>query len=144
LEALHCSIVAGHSGFPVTYRRMKHIFAWCGMKADTLSFVKACTICQQAKPNRNKYPWLLSPLPVSDGHWQTISLDFIEGLPRPSTSNYILVVVDKFSKYNHIIPLLHPFTAVRVASFFLDQVYKHHGLHKAIIFDKDRIFLSHF
>jgi hypothetical protein len=120
---------------------MKHIFAWVGMKSDTLSFVKACTICQQAKPNKNKYPRLLSPLPVPEGAWQTISLDFIEGLPRSGSSNCILVVVDKFSKCNHFIPLLHLFI---VATIFLDQVYKYHELPKAIISDRDRIFLSHF
>jgi hypothetical protein len=87
----------GNSGFPITYKRMKNIFAWTGMKADTLSFVKAYTICQQAKPNRNKYPELLSPLPLLDGSWHTISLDFIEGLPRSGAANCILVVVDKFS-----------------------------------------------
>jgi hypothetical protein len=53
-------------------------------------------------------------------------------------------VVDKFSKYNNFLPLLHPFTAAKVASVFLDQVYKLHGLPLAIISDRDRIFISHF
>jgi hypothetical protein len=91
-QALHPSVVGGHSGFPVTYRRMKQLFAWSEMKIDTLSLVKACTVCQQAKPNRSKYPGLLSPLPIPDGAWQTISLDFIEGLPRSGSANCILVV----------------------------------------------------
>jgi hypothetical protein len=114
------------------------------MKTDTSSFMKACTICQQAKPNRNKYLGQLSPLPILDGSWHTISLDFIEGLPTSESSNCILVVVNKFSKYSHFIPLLHPFTATKVALVFLDHVYKHHGLPKAIISDRDKIFLSHF
>jgi transposase InsO family protein len=53
-------------------------------------------------------------------------------------------VVDKFSKYNNFLPLLHPFTAAKVPSVFLDQVYKLHGLPLAIISDRDRIFISHF
>jgi hypothetical protein len=39
-------------------------------------------------------------------------------------ANCILVVVDKFSKYGHFIPLLHPFTAAKVARVFLDNIYK--------------------
>jgi hypothetical protein len=113
------------------------------MKADTLAFVKSCAICQQAKPNRSKYPGLLSPLPVPDGAWHTISMDFIEGLPKSGYANCILVMVDKFSKYSHFVPLLHPFIATKVAKAFLHNVYKLHGLLVAIISDRDKFFLNH-
>jgi hypothetical protein len=55
----------------------------------------------------------LAPLPVPKGAWQVISIDFIEGLLVSDHANYILVVVDKFSKYGHFIALHHPFTASR-------------------------------
>jgi hypothetical protein len=32
IQALHNSAVGGHSGSPMTYRRLKHIFTWKGMK----------------------------------------------------------------------------------------------------------------
>jgi hypothetical protein len=32
LAALYDSVVGGHSGVPVTYRRVKQLFAWKGMK----------------------------------------------------------------------------------------------------------------
>jgi hypothetical protein len=35
-------------------------------------------------------------------------MDFIEGLPRSSNVNCILVVVDKFTKYSHFIAYLTP------------------------------------
>jgi hypothetical protein len=56
--------------------------------------------------------------------------------------NAALVVVDKFSKYNHFIPLAHPFTALSVAQLYMSQVYKLHGMPLALISDKDRIFTS--
>ena len=71
-------------------------------------------------------------------------MDFIEGLPMSSNHNVILVVVDKFTKYAHFLPLRHPFTAVTVAHAFMDGVYKLHGLPETIISDKDRIFTSRF
>jgi hypothetical protein len=40
-QALHSFAVCGHSGFPVTYRRMKQLFAWVGMKTATLIFYQS-------------------------------------------------------------------------------------------------------
>jgi hypothetical protein len=36
----------GHSRILVTYRRMKYMFAWKGMKIEVQEFVKACVVCQ--------------------------------------------------------------------------------------------------
>jgi hypothetical protein len=71
-----------------------------------------------------------------------VSLDFIEGLPRLNHHNVILVVIDKFSNYAHIIPMAHPFTALQVAQLYFNQVYRLHRLPQAIISDRDRIFMS--
>jgi hypothetical protein len=96
LSALHSSAIGGHSGFEVTYKRVKQLFAWTKMKQFVKDFVSQCTTCQQAKSERVAYPGLLAPLPIPEGAWQTVTMDFIEGLPRSATFNCILVVVDKF------------------------------------------------
>jgi hypothetical protein len=93
---------------------------------------------------QGKIPRFIGPLPISKGAWQVISMDFIKGLPRSGVANCILVVVNKFSKYNHFIPVLHPFTTTTVAQAFMSNVYKLHGLPLAIIFDRDRVFTSNF
>jgi hypothetical protein len=72
-----------------------------------------------------------------------VSLDFVEGLPRSRNVDTILVVVDTFSKYAHFLPLLHPFSALKVAQVYLDSVYKLHGLPLSIVSDRDKIFTSH-
>jgi hypothetical protein len=41
ISALHCSVLGGHSGIPVTYRRLKSMFAWPGMKKSVELFVQA-------------------------------------------------------------------------------------------------------
>ncbi|WVZ69878.1 LOW QUALITY PROTEIN: hypothetical protein U9M48_018599 [Paspalum notatum var. saurae] len=106
IQALHSSELGGHSGAPVTLRKLKQLFAWRGMTTSVHEFVTACLICQQAKLDRSKYSGLLQPLPVPPSAWHTISIDFVEGLPKSHHANCILVVVDLFTKYSHFIPLL--------------------------------------
>jgi transposase InsO family protein len=142
LKACHASAIGGHSGIPVTYRRMKKLFAWKGMKADVVQFVSTCLTCQQAKSDRAKLPGKLQPLPVPDSAWQIISMDFVEGLPSSGHANCILVVVDSFTKYAHFIPLHHPYTTASVAKLFLNNVYKYHGMPSSIVSDRDRVFNS--
>ena len=69
-------------------------------------------------------------------------MDFVEGLPQSARYNSILVVVDKFSRLAHFIPLSHPFTAFQVAQAFVNNIYKLHGLPAAIVSDRDPIFTS--
>jgi transposase InsO family protein len=69
-------------------------------------------------------------------------MDFVEGLPLSAGKNCVMVVVDKFSKYSHFVPLKHPFSAASVAQVFMQQIYRLHGLPVVIISDRDRIFTS--
>lgn len=114
------------------------------MKSGVKQFVVACTICQQATPDRSKYPGLLQPLPVPSSAWQMISMDFVEGLPQSKGKSCVLVIVDRFTKYAHFFPLAHSFSGQGVAKLFFDQVYKLHGLPDSIVSDRDKIFTSNF
>jgi hypothetical protein len=71
-------------------------------------------------------------------------MDFVDGLPTLGLANCIMVVVDKFSKFAHFLPLHHPFTAQKVAQIFLDSVFRLHGMPTHIISDRDPIFTSTF
>lgn len=74
--------------------------------------------------------------------WQHISMDFIEGLPNSQGKDVIMVVVDRFTKYSHFIPLSHPYSVLSVAQAFVDNIIRLHGPPKLIISDRDRIFTS--
>jgi hypothetical protein len=47
-----------------------------------------------------------------------ISMDFIDGLPKSEGKEVIFVVVDRFSKYAHLMALTHPYSAITVAKVF--------------------------
>jgi len=106
--------------------------------------VEECDVCKQAKAERVAYLGLLQPLPVPNGTWKAITMDFIEGLPSSDGKNTIMVVVDRFTKYGHFIALSHPYTAQDIAQLFLDHFYRFHGLLAVIIIDRDKIFTSIF
>jgi putative transposase len=99
IHQFHSNPLGGHSGYFVTFNRIKKLVYWPQMKQSVQDFVTNCQVCQQAKSERVPYLGLLQPLPVPDQSWKVVTMDFIEGLPTSSHYNCMLVVVDKFSKY---------------------------------------------
>jgi len=91
-----------------------------------------------------RQPGLLQPLTVVDQAWKTVCMDFIEGLPKSQKFDTILVIVDKFTKYGHFIPLAHPFIAIQMAQVFMTQIYRLHGLPEYIVSVRDKVFTSAF
>jgi hypothetical protein len=114
------------------------------MKKDIKAYIRGCDTCQRVKHETSKPARLLQPLSIPPRPWHSISMDFVEGLPTSSKQNVILVIVDKFTKYVHFIPLSHPYTASRVAALFLQHVFKLHGLPSSIVSDRDTAFTSLF
>jgi len=144
IATCHSSALGGHSGIATPYYRLKKHFAWKGMKQDVENFVKQCTICQHAKHSLQHPMGLLQPLPIPQGVWQNLTMDFIEGLPKSEGCSVILVIVDRLTKYAHFLPVKHPYTAATIAQLFMDHVVKLHGLPASIVSDRDSIFVSHF
>jgi hypothetical protein len=124
LQAVHNSRIGGHAGFQATYYRIRQLFSWPSMKEAIAKFVQECQTCQQAKGEHVKQLGLLQPLVVPNQAWQIVCMDFIEGLPKSQKFDTIMVVIDKYTKYAHFIPLAHPFSALNVAQAYLDSVYK--------------------
>jgi hypothetical protein len=108
LSELHATPTAGHFGFTKTYDRVKCSFFWDGMKQDIRNFVAECDVCQRNKGETVKSPDTLQPLLIPPAIWRDISMDFITGLPKSGNKSFIMVVVDRLSKYAHFCALQHP------------------------------------
>lgn len=79
------------------------------------------------KKNKGKnvaYPSLLQPLPIPKQPWEHTVMDIIEGFPRSNGKDVILVVVDRFTKYGHFLPIAHLYTTPQVAQIVLDNMCK--------------------
>ncbi|KAJ1703813.1 hypothetical protein LUZ63_003592 [Rhynchospora breviuscula] len=144
VREVHSTCIGGHSGVLPTYQRIKKMFYWPKLKEMVQEEVKKCEICQLNKGEHVPIPGLLQPISIPDGAWQGVSMDFISGLPKSDGKTVILVIVDRFTKYAHFIPMAHPYKAKDVAQLFMDNIYKLHGLPMSIITDRDPLFTSSF
>jgi hypothetical protein len=86
----------------------------------------------------------LQPLLIPSTICRDISMDFIVGLPKLGNKSFIMVVVDHISKYALFFSLQHPFTSITVAQFFMDNIFKIHGMPNSIVFERDPTFTSNF
>ncbi|GJP70016.1 hypothetical protein CLOP_g1010 [Closterium sp. NIES-67] len=101
--------------------------------------------CQRMKRSKQKKAGLLLPLPVPEQPWQVVSLDFITGLPPTATGHdAILVVIDKFSKMGHFIPIHTTAHTEETAQLFICYIISQHGIPTTLISDRDPKFTSKF
>ena len=114
------------------------------MKKDLKKHIRECDTYRRVKTETCKPAGLLQPLPIPVRPWLDISINFVEGLPKSQQKDVILVVVDRFSKYVHFIPLAYPYISSRVAALYMQFFFKLHGMPSSIVSDIDPIFTSHF
>ena len=110
------------------------------MKQLVQDLVRACAVCQCYKSEHLHPVGLLLPLPVPQGVWTDIALDFVEAMPRVQRKSVILTVVDRFSKYCHFLPLAHPYSAESVAQAFFSDIVRLHGVPQSMVSDRDPVF----
>jgi hypothetical protein len=140
----HSSPVGGHSGTTGTLARITASFAWPNLAKDVQTFIRECLTCQQNKYSTHKPFGLLQPLPNPRNVWEDISMDFITHLPLVKGKSTVWVIVDRLSKYSHFIALPAQISAASLATIFLAEIYRLHGMPRTIVSDRDRLFISKF
>ena len=71
----------------------------------------ACLTCQKSNIEHQKPAGLMQPLEVPEWKWDSISMDFVTGLPNTLRGHdSIWVIVDRLTKSAHFIPIniTHP------------------------------------
>ena len=136
---------AGHLGVTKTIQRVARRFWWPHMGRSVHAYVTACGSCQLNKPVNQAPAGLLQPLPVPEGKWEHVTMDLITDLP-PTKQGFdsILTIVDRATKLVRFAPTRKEIGAQELARVFRQVWYRHYGLPKVLITDRDRRFTSNF
>ena len=71
-------------------------------------------------------------------------MDFITDLPLSNGFDWILVIIDHFTKYAIYIPVTKTLDASSLADIFIREYFKRFGLPKYIVSDRDKLFTSQY
>ena len=75
------------------------------MEQNVEFYVNTCDVCQLDKTEKCKAVGLLQPLPILEGPWESLSMDFIIGFPKVDGFTSNMVIVDRFSMYATFAPM---------------------------------------
>ena len=145
LTAMHAPASEGHMGREKTIQKVRRTFYWLNMAQAVKLFIKSCHQCQVNKPSNQKPGGLLQPVEIPSNFWECVTTDLITKLP-PTQKGYdaIAVFVCKLSKMVIAEPCQSDINAEEFAQLFLRSVYRHHGLPKKLISDRDARFTGKF
>ncbi len=101
-------------------------------------YVKGCSDCAHKKLAMQCKFGPLHPLPVLDGRFKSVALDFIGPLPEDDGFNCILTMTDHLGANVQIIPTRIDIDAATCASLVFDCWFCKNGLPNEFISDRDK------
>ncbi|MBW0509989.1 hypothetical protein O181_049704 [Austropuccinia psidii MF-1] len=144
LQKRHDSPLAAYPGQEKTLKIVKPYFHWSGMTQFIEDYASSCQQCSRKKYLNHKTFGLLKPLPISNGPWIYLSMDFINQLPLSNSFDSILVIADRFSKMAVFIPAVSSISSLDLAPLFIKNIFSKHGLPSSTGSDRGSLFVSSF
>ena len=101
--------------------------------------------CLRNKFTNQRPLGLLQPLPLPDHCWEQASHDLVKGLPKtPRGYGTIITFVDRLSKRILLALTTSTVDAVGYGRLFFDNIFRHFGLPRVLVSDRDPRFISNF
>ena len=145
LRRYHAHPTSGHLGVSKTFQLISRKYAFERMRPLIKEYIASCQVCQVTKPERTKMKGLLKPLSVPSSKWQSISVDWLDGLPvTPNGFDSVFVVIDRATLMVHLIPTSKATSARDVAQIFMDNIIRLHGVPRVIHSDRDPRLINSF
>ena len=140
--------ILAHLGAIKTLNYIRDYLWWKGMVSKIKAYCETCVTCKRSKPSNQKPYSFLNPLSIPSEPWEFIGIEFVGSLPlssnRDGSFDSITVVICLLIALVELIPSRINYTAPDLAELMFENVYKHHGLPKNIISDRDVLFTSIF
>ena len=142
LKQSHDNVTSGHFGIYTSWDRLKKYYYWPNQYADVKHYVSSCSSCQQRNIHPSATKSDFQPLEKISGRCQVVELDVIGPWSTTESGNsYILVIIDKFTKWVEAIPIKNQL-AHTVASAFVHEFISRHGVPSKIVSDQGSTFMS--
>jgi transposase InsO family protein len=143
LANYHKGAGAAHLGRTKMYSRLSQRCYWPKMSKDVRHFVRTCLTCRSRKDSQP----LNQGLYHSFAHrakrpMHTLSIDLFGELPKTKAGNrHLIVIVDHFSKWPHVIPIPNKSAEV-VAQAILRGFIADNGFPTKIVTDRGKEFID--
>ena len=128
-----------HPGIRTTTKLITDRYVWPHMKREITDFVRHCQQCQRSKINRHTRT-AITHLPVPSERFQTVNVDILS-LPNSCGFSYLLMCIDRFSRWPECIPMRDIRTQTVIDAFNLGYVSRF-GPPKKLITDRGSQFTS--
>ncbi|GJV99969.1 putative reverse transcriptase domain-containing protein [Tanacetum coccineum] len=134
-----------YHGSEKMYQDMKKLYWWPNMKADISTYVSKCLTCAKVKAKHQRPSGLLVQPEILEWKGDNIMMDFFTKLPKSSQgSDTIWVIVDRLTKFAHILPIRENDPLDKLARLYMNIIVARHGIPVSIICDSDGKFTSNF
>jgi len=108
------------------------------MKQEVPDYVVKCLTCQRVKIEYQRPAGLLQPLDVPEWKWDSVSMDFVMGLPLTQRKhNAIWVIIERLTKSEHFIAMRNTWTLDQLAPAYLEEIVWLHEVPSSIMSDRD-------
>ena len=100
----HSSLISRHFRVIKTVAHLQRYCYWPRMIDSVSCFIRGCSMCATSKPSNRKL-WFYMPLLVPSRPWESVSIDFVRGLPMSRKQHdYLYAVFDRFNKMCILMP----------------------------------------
>jgi len=134
----------GHFSAYKCYSYAACFFWWPQMRQDFVLYCRSCDKCQiNNEPTTLPYGRSLT-LPEPDEAYQSLAIDFAGPFNKSDGYTSIMVIMDRFTSYIHLIPLKDAATSEKIFKKLNSSIFDVHGLPLSIVLDHESRFTSKF
>lgn len=130
-----------HPGSWRTVSNIKNKYHWPGLYDHTYTYVSKCQTCRLTKPSTENRKIQIGEYRDPQQPGRILSIDFVGPFPRSNKMTALFVVIDCFSKYLFVKPMMRP-TAKNVVKYLEEFVFDINGTPAEIISDNGQQFTS--
>ena len=142
----HDDPLAGHFAANKTLNLICRKYWWPGISKDVKEYTSTCGVCQRTRVQRHRPYGEMQALPIPQGPFQELTMDFITDLPPSkrdgSVYDSILVVVDRYTKMARYIACNKTCIAEKLVALFYDEIIYRYSIPNGIISDRSSVFIS--